>query len=93
MNKEQARDLIRRIANHQCIGFSRHCSERMDLRGVSSDDFLHVLMWGKVLSTEFNSVTDQWKCKIKGTDIEGDDLSLHIAIDETEQRVICITVF
>lgn len=92
MNKDQARELIRRFANQRCVAFSRHCSKRMRQRSVTSDDFLHVLMWGTVESVEFNSDSGQWNCEVQGDDIDGDDLTLHIAIDKDEGQVVCITV-
>ncbi len=93
MNKEDAKTLIRQLASQGSVGFSRHCSKRMDERSVTADDFLYVLMWGHVRSVEKNPKTGHWKCEVNGVDIDGDDLALHVAIDEVEQLVICITVF
>ena len=93
MNTEQAKDLIRRIANQRCIGFSKHCSKRMGERNVNSDDFLHVLMWGKVIETVYDQKSEQWKCKIVGVDVDGESLTLVVAIYEEEQKLICVTVF
>ena len=62
-------------------------------RNVTTDDFLYVLMWGQVQSVENNTETGHWKCEVNGNDIDGDSLTLQVAIDESRQRVICITVF
>ena len=93
MNRDQAKTLIRRLANQGCVAFSRHCRDSMADRNVNSDDFLQVLMWGAVLSVKKNSKTGHWKCEISGKDVDGDHLTLQIAIDEVGQRVICVTVY
>lgn len=93
MNKEQAQAYIKRLANQGCVGFSNHCSDQMMDRNVTTDDFLQVLMWGEVLSVKKNPKTGHWKCKIKGSDIDGDDLILLLAVDDYEEMVICVTVF
>lgn len=93
MNKDEAEIIIRRLANQGCIVFSKHCSESMNKRSVTADDFLQVLMWGQVLTIERNTKTEHWKCEVNGTDIDGDNLTLQVAIDEVQQMVICITVY
>ncbi len=93
MDKDRAKTLIRRLANQGCVGFSKHCRDSMADRSVNSDDFLQVLMWGKILNVEENASTGHWKCKVKGKDIEGDDLTLLVAVDESRQWLSCVTVF
>jgi Domain of unknown function (DUF4258) len=93
MDKEQAKTLIRRLANQGCIGFSNHCRNSMDDRNVNSDDFLRVLMWGQVQSVKKNNKTGHWKCEVNGNDVDGDNLTLQVAIDEDGGRVICVTVY
>lgn len=93
MDKEQAKSMIRSIATRAHIGFSDHCSKQMQERNVFSDDFLQVLMWGDVLSVKRNDKTGHLKCKVCGQDVDGDELTLQIALDEIEQRIICITVY
>ena len=93
MDRDQAKTLIRRLANQGCVGFSGHCQDSMGERNVNSDDFLQVLIWGEVLSVEKNNNTGHWKCEVNGKDVDGDDLTLQVAIDEVGQRVICVTVY
>jgi len=93
MDTEQAKTLIQQLANQGCIGFSNHCSKRMAERSVTADDFLNVLIWGQVQSVEKNQNTGHWKCEVSGHDIEGDRLTLQVAIDRVQNRVICVTVF
>ena len=92
-DKDQAEIIIRRLANQGCIAFSKHCRDSMNERSVTADDFLQVLMWGQVLTIEKDSKTEHWKCEVNGTDIDGDNLTVHVAIDEVRQMVVCITVY
>jgi len=61
-------------------------------RQVTTDDFLHVLLWGNVVNVEEDQETASLKCEVQGKDLDGDDLTLHIAILEKEGSVLCITV-
>lgn len=92
MNRDTAKELIRRLAYRSCIAYSKHCSQRMSQRSVTSDDFLQVLMWGSVNSVKYNPDTGHWKCEVQGDDIDGDELKIQIAIDKESEEIICITV-
>jgi hypothetical protein len=52
----------------------------MKERQVTTDDFLHVLLWGKIINLEEDQETKNLKCEVQGKDLDGDDLTLHIAI-------------
>jgi hypothetical protein len=65
----------------------------MDERQVTMDDILHVLMWGDVVKLEQDIEHHNWKCTVRGTDIDGDELFFVAAIDEDEHSVLCITVY
>ena len=62
-------------------------------RSVYSDDFLKVLAWGEIVHHEWVETHRAYKCEIKGTDIEGDDLTLIVSVSEIDFKVRCITVF
>jgi hypothetical protein len=47
---------------------------------ATTDDFLHVLLWGKIINLEEDQETKNLKCEVQGKDLDGDDLTLHIAI-------------
>ena len=55
------------------------------------DDIRYVIQWGKVVSVEESPEYGNWKCTIKGMDIDGNELAFVAAVAENE--LICITVF
>ncbi len=57
------------------------------------DDVLWVIMWGELKGLEKDSEHNNWKCTISGKDIEEDDLTVIMALDEETETVIGITVF
>lgn len=92
MHINQIKSTLREIAQLGCIRLTRHCRARMRERQVTTDDFLHVLLWGNVVNVEEDQETASLKCEVQGKDLDGDDLTLHIAILEKEGSVLCITV-
>ncbi|GEM_PF-5523682 len=56
------------------------------------DDFLQVLNWGEIAEHNWSETHECYECKVVGKDIEGDDLTLIIAVDEKNFRIRCITV-
>lgn len=55
---------------------------------------LHMLQGGWILvGTEFDDEHHNWKYRVAGKDIEGDDLSLIIAVDPGENRITVISKF
>ena len=92
INFSQARTIIRNIAKHGCLKWSSHCRSRMRTRNVTADDFLYVLMWGKIVNIQENPEHSNYQCEIKGKDLDGVDLTLHVAVIEEENSLLCITV-
>ena len=92
MHINQVKSTLREIARLGCIKLTRHCRARMKERQVTTDDFLHLLLWGKIVNVEEDQETKNLKCEVQGKDIDGDDLTLHIAILVKENSVLCITV-
>jgi uncharacterized protein DUF4258 len=93
MNKEKAKRLLRSIALDKCLAFSKHCRKRMGERGVTADDFLNVLFWGKVTEVSKSEEHDNFRCTAEGKDLDGDALALRVAIFEKDNSILCITVF
>jgi hypothetical protein len=93
MDEEQAKRRIRQFIDEGCFCFSRHCSERMGERNVSSDDLLNVLLKGAIQKIELNANSGHWVSDVVGHDIDGEGLTVKVAIDEVGQQLICITVF
>jgi len=65
----------------------------MEKRNVTSEDILHVLMWGDLSEIQKQNENQEIKCKLTGKDIEGDRLTLQVAVCEKNNSVICITVY
>jgi hypothetical protein len=91
MNRSEAEKRLREVARFGTIGLSKHCRKRMEERNVSMDDIVNVLSWGVITDIE-DVEDDALKCEVKGTDIEGDDLTF-VAILSTADNVVCVTVF
>lgn len=64
----------------------------MAARNATMDDYLYVINWGEIVSVEEDPEQHNHKCKITGKDIDGEDLTLVVALLEKEPAVLCITV-
>jgi hypothetical protein len=92
MNKRTAKALLRKCIR-QNMRTTTHCRERMDERDVTVDDILHSTLRGKIETVEWDSDYQNWKCKVKGTDVDGNELAVIVSICEQEEWALCITVF
>jgi len=90
MDKETAHSLIKKISE-VCILTTKHCRQRMTERNVTMDDIRYVIQWGEVVSVEESPEYGNWKCTIKGMDMDGNELTFVAAV--TEDEVVCIIVF
>jgi Domain of unknown function (DUF4258) len=86
---------IRLILQEGTIDYSGHCwFERMRERNVSTLDVEHVLAEGQVIrEAEWDSDCCNWKYRVEGTDIEGDELTAITVIFEQDFSVLVVTVF
>ena len=91
MNKQDAKSLLKKLTR-SCINISEHCKQRMSERDVTIHDILHVIMWGSVKTIEKDSKYGNWKCTVQGEDIEGDKLTVILAIYQDTGIIQCITV-
>ena len=75
-----------------------HCYQRMGERGgisgVSDRDVINVLLHGEIIrEPEWDDNHNNWKYRVEGKDIEGDDLTaITVIVDETF-AIKVITVF
>ncbi len=53
----------------------------------------NVLMWGEIENLKYDDQHQNYKCRIKGDDLDGDVLILNVAISEKDNSVFCITVY
>lgn len=91
MDKEKAKELLRDYARN-CLHLTKHCKERMALRDVSFQDINWVIMWGNVIVVEWSAEYQNYKCTVRGKDLDDDELTFIGALDEKTESVICLTV-
>lgn len=71
-----------------------HSADERSYRNITQEDMLHMLQGAWALAgVEFDDDHHNWKYKVAGKDIEGDDLILIIAVDRDENRVTVISKF
>lgn len=94
MEKERIIEEIRNIARFGCHVFPKrpHCTDRLDERNGDMNDVLNVLEWGNVEEIE-ETPYGRFECRIKGKDIEGDDMTCCISLDVQQQSIMCRTIF
>lgn len=92
---EELRTAVARIALYGTLRESFHSAEERSYRNVSQDDILHMLegAWRLANEPEYDEAHRNWKYKLAGHDIEGDELVLVVAVDTDEQRITIITKF
>ncbi len=94
MNLDEAKRLIRLIAKGSgFIRTTRHCRERMGERGVSQVDLQQALLWGELSELRQDQDHWNWKCTICGDDLDGESLTIQVALWPEESAVVCITVY
>lgn len=72
-----------------------HSADERSYRNVTQEDMLQMLQgaWTLVGQAEFSEEHHNWKYRLRGTDIEGDELTLVVAIDPDENRITVISKF
>jgi hypothetical protein len=93
MNTNDAKKYLREFARLGCIETTNHCRERMKLRGVTTQDIQNVLMWGEITKIEKGQESQTWVYRIKGIDLDGNELIFTGEIDQKHNTILCITVF
>lgn len=72
---------------------SRHFWQRADERDFTMQDAVDILEGGTIAPTpEWNDRTGTWNYDIHGTDIEGDALTVRVAVADP-QTIILVTAF
>jgi hypothetical protein len=97
MTASEARDEIHRALLKRGLGalsFTRHVEDRGSLkRDFSSRDVEHVLSNGTVGIPTWDEGFKNWTCVVSGTDLDGDELSVVVALDPAWERITVITGF
>jgi|SRR6185503_8854315 len=95
LSPPEATRKIRLILEEGTVDFSTHCWHvRMPQRNVSTLDVEHVLREGRVIrEAEWDLNYGDWKYRVEGTDIEGDELTAITVIFEQDLSLLVVTVF
>lgn len=92
---EDLRQAVTRIVLYGTFRESAHSAFDRSYRNVSQDDILCMLegMWTLATEPEWDAAHHNWRYKLAGQDIEGDELVLLIALNTEEQMITIITKF
>ena len=92
----EAREEIRRRLLRRGLGalsFVRHVRERARERNVDERDVEHVLMNGSVGEPTRDERHGNWRFRVTGTDVDGEDLTVIVALNPAWERLTIITGF
>lgn len=90
--EEELRAAVSRIVLRGTFRESKHSSQDRAYRNVSDDDIVHMLEGFWVLEgADWDGKHRNWKYRLTGTDIEGDALTLVIAVNVEFNRIEIIT--
>ena len=85
---------IQLILEEGIVDFTTHCRRRMRETGADDLDVVNVLRNGQIMrESEWDSDHNNWKYRVQGTDIEGDELTTITVIFEADLSLLNITVF
>jgi hypothetical protein len=92
---EDLQNAVSRILLYGTFRESAHSADDRSYRNVSHDDMLHMLegQWTLAAQPEWDEARHNWKYKLKGQDIDGDELVLLVALNVEEQMITIITKF
>jgi hypothetical protein len=94
LNSSEAERLIRLIVNEGTVKISAHCRQRMRWRRVNVHDLVHLLLTGEVKRlAEWDSDNCNWKYRVEGIDINGNELTAITVIIESDMLLVVITTF
>ncbi len=74
------------------VRITGHCRERMAERNVGDADITSAFETGAVDDAQWNEKFNEWRYRILGQDVEGDDLSVLVTF-EGDTLISFITVF
>lgn len=94
LSADDAIEQIRRLLNEGYVIPSAHCKERLRQRNAAMQDVLHVLRHGAILRpAEWDDFHSNWKYRVEGTDIEGDELVVITVIIRADATLLIATIF
>ena len=95
LNSVEALEAIRSLleGGSDAISFARHARERGRARRFNRRDIEHVLRSGTVGDARWNDRFGNWTYRVRGTDLDGAELTVVIALDPAWARITIITGF
>ena len=78
-------------AGSGAIGITQHARERARERNIGRRDLEHVLKNGTVDEPVWDERYGNWKYRVSGTDVDGEDLTVIVALDPALERITIVT--
>ena len=88
---DEAKSIIHEIVADGILILSRHAKERMEERGYSLQDVIHILLHGEIIKKEYKDATKNWSYKVQGYDLDNDEGTVVVAIIKRMSAIV-ITV-
>lgn len=93
LSPEEAKAKILIILDDGDVIPTEHCEDEMLEANSKMADVLNVLETGKIIKHEWDEEHQNWKYRVRGTDIDGDELVAITVIVESDLQLIIVTVF
>lgn len=95
LSADEAKRLILWILENGIVEPTNHCRcESMPKRNVTMGDVEHVLIAGEIRrEPEWEEKHGNWKYRVEGEDVDGDDLIAITVIIEEDATLLILTVF
>ena len=95
LDEDRLREVLQRIVYYGEIKEAFHSAHERAYRNISQDDILAMLEgpWTLAAKPDWDETHKNWKYKLAGHDLEGDELVLLISVNEELLRVTIITKF
>ena len=94
LSPAEAQRKILLILEEGTVDISVHCRRILRERGVDDLDIVHVLEKGQIIrEAEWDLNHNEWKYRVEGTDIEGEELTAITVIFEVDLSLLIVTVF
>ena len=92
----EAYEEIQRLLEQRGLGaisFATHARKRARERHFSMRDVEHVLRTGVVGDPTWHERSGNWTYRVSGTDLDGDGLTVVVALDPAWARITIVTGF
>lgn len=73
------------------ISFTQHARQRARERKFNARDVEHVLRTGSFDEAIWNEERRNWKCRIRGADLDDEQLTIIAVLDQNRTRITIVT--